>query len=74
MFKGITSAAALASVLIAMPAAAQEDCRGETAMVCGFVWNDVNNNGIQDVGETGIAGKKVTLSDGEEDPFEAYTD
>ena len=27
--------------------------------VCGFVWNDTNNNGIQDAGETGIEGAKV---------------
>jgi hypothetical protein len=62
----------MASVGIVTPAAAQE-CIGETAMVCGFVWNDVNNNGVQDPTETGIAGKTVTLSDGT-DTFEAYTD
>jgi hypothetical protein len=42
-------------------------------MVCGFVWNDANNNGIQDLGETGLANKLVTLSDGS-DTVEAYTD
>jgi len=65
-------AVALASVVLATPAAAQ-DCGGETGMVCGFVWNDANNNGIQDLGETGIVNKLVTLSDGT-DTIEAYTD
>ena len=66
------SALALASMVWATPAAAQE-CRGETGMVCGFVWNDANNNGIQDLGETGLVNKLVTLSDGT-DTLEAYTD
>ena len=65
-------AVALASVVLATPAAAQ-DYGGETGMVCGFVWNDANNNGIQDLGETGIVNKLVTLSDGT-DTIEAYTD
>ena len=30
-----------------------------------FVWNDLNANGIQDVGEPGIAGVKLTLSNGD---------
>lgn len=67
-----TCAAALASVLAAAPAAAQT-CEGEVVTVCGFVWNDANNNGIQDTGETGIEGIKVSLSDGS-DVLEAYTD
>ena len=29
-----------------------------------FVWNDINNNGIQDAGEPGIAGVTVKLYDG----------
>ena len=27
-----------------------------------YVWNDANGNGIQDVGETGIAGVTLTLT------------
>ena len=61
-----------ASVLMATPAAAQV-CEGEVLTVCGFVWDDVNGNGIQETGETGIADVKVTLSDGA-DTLEAYTD
>jgi len=73
MFKVITACAvALASVAFASTAQAQ-DCSGETGMVCGFVWSDANNNGIQDLGETGLANKAVTLSDGS-DTLQAYTD
>ena len=73
MFKMVIGCAlACASVVVASPAAAQ-DCSGESGMVCGFVWNDVNDNGIQDLGETGIVNKLVTLSDGT-DTIEAYTD
>ena len=56
-------AAALAAALLplasvaAAPAAAQNVC--PSGGVCGFVWNDTNNNGIQDAGETGIEGAKV---------------
>src|SRR5450759_2356431 len=56
-------AAALAAALLplasvaAAPAAAQNLC--PSGGVCGFVWNDTNNNGIQDAGETGIEGAKV---------------
>ena len=42
----------LASVAVA-PASAQTQCQN-SAGVCGVVWNDVNDNGIQDVGENGI--------------------
>ena len=42
-------------------------------MVCGRVWNDVNNDGIQDRGEKGLAGKMVTLSGGS-GTFGVYTD
>jgi hypothetical protein len=65
-------AVAVASIGVASPAAAQE-CAGESAMICGFVWNDANKNGIQDLGETGIAGVKLTLSDGS-DSVDIYTD
>ena len=55
------------------PASAQE-CAGEVVTICGFVWNDTNGNGIQDVGEIGIPEVKVQLSDGMDVVAEAYTD
>jgi SdrD B-like domain len=61
--------AALAATLLplasiaAAPASAQEMC-GSGGNVCGFVWNDANQNGIQDAGETGIEGVTLTLIDG----------
>src|SRR5205085_309814 len=33
----------------------------QTATIGDFVWNDTNANGIQDSGETGVAGATVTL-------------
>ena len=33
-----------------------------SASIGNFVWNDLNNNGVQDPGEPGIAGNVVTLS------------
>jgi SdrD B-like protein len=63
----------IASVGMTTPASAQDECRGETAMICGFVWDDANHNGIQDLGETGIEGVEVTLSDGS-DTFVLHTD
>jgi hypothetical protein len=59
-------AAALAAALIplasvvAAPAAAQTIC--QSAGVCGTVWNDANNNGIQDAGEQVFVGAVVTLN------------
>ncbi len=56
-------AAALAAALLplasvaAAPASAQAGCA--SGGVCGFVWNDTNNNGIQEAGETGLEGAKV---------------
>jgi hypothetical protein len=53
--RGAALAAALlplASVAVA-PASAQTLCQN-SAGVCGTVWNDVNDNGVQDVGEPGI--------------------
>jgi hypothetical protein len=76
MFKTVIACAiALASVVTASPAAAQDqDCGGEGGnIVCGFVWNDANNNGAQDPGETGIGGMPVTLADGT-NTIEVYTD
>ena len=58
-------AAALAAALIplasvmAAPAAAQTVC--QSAGVCGTVFSDTNNNGIQDLGEPVIVGAVVTL-------------
>src|SRR5205085_11398074 len=58
-------AAALAAALIplasvvATPAAAQTNC--QSAGVCGTVFNDTNNNGIQDAGEPIFVGAVVTL-------------
>jgi hypothetical protein len=46
----------LASVMVT-PASAQTVCA--SGGVCGTVFNDTNNNGIQDAGETGIEGVKV---------------
>ena len=69
MLKIVSACAiALASVMAASPAAAQDqDCGGEGgSVICGFVWNDANNNGVQDPGESGIEGVLVTLSDGSE--------
>lgn len=59
-------AAALAAALlplasvVATPAAAQSALCGSGG-ICGFVFNDANNNGIQDAGELGIFGAVVTL-------------
>jgi len=49
----------LASVL-ATPASAQNTLCGSGG-VCGFVFTDTNGNGIQDAGEPGIEGAKVSL-------------
>ena len=38
------------------------DVRARRPAICGFVWNDTNNNGIQDAGEPAIEGAKVTSS------------
>ena len=75
MLKVVTGCAAVVlSVVMAAPAAAQECGGGESStLICGFVWNDANNNGIQDLGETGIASITVSLSDGM-DTIEAFTD
>ena len=59
--------AALAAALLplasvaATPAAAQDASCASAGTVCGLVWNDTNNNGIQDAGELGIANAPVTL-------------
>ena len=61
--RGAALAAALlplASVAAAPAAAQSVECA--SGGICGFVWNDANNNGIQDDGETGVEGAVVTLN------------
>ncbi|HXI28242.1 MAG TPA: SdrD B-like domain-containing protein [Vicinamibacterales bacterium] len=64
-------AAALAAALlplasvVATPASAQTGCIA-SAGVCGVVFNDVNNNGIQDAGEPGLEGVQVYVTNGSE--------
>ena len=59
-------AAALAAALVplasiaATPAEAQTMC--QSAGICGVVWHDTNNNGIQDTGEGFVEGAVVTLA------------
>ena len=67
-------AIAVAAVVTWPSAASAQDCTGEVVTICGFVWNDTNGNGIQDVGENGIPEVKVQLSDGMDVVAEAYTD
>jgi hypothetical protein len=63
--------AALAAALLplasvaAAPASAQTLC-SSSGTVCGFVFNDANNNGIQDAGEAGIENVKVSLVIGDD--------
>ena len=60
-------AAALAAALVplasvvATPASAQSTACASGGF-CGLVWNDTNNNGVQDVGEPGISGAVVTVN------------
>jgi hypothetical protein len=62
--RGAALAAALLPLasIAAAPAAAQDASCASAGTVCGFVWNDTNNNGIQDAGEPGIAGAIVSLN------------
>jgi len=62
--RGAALAAALLPLasIAAAPASAQSTCP-TSGGVCGFVFNDTNGNGIQDAGETGIQGVKVTVFD-----------
>jgi hypothetical protein len=53
----------LASVAVSPASAQGVTCPSGGATISGFVWNDVNNNGIQDAGEAGIAGVSVSLGD-----------
>ncbi|MDZ4199328.1 MAG: SdrD B-like domain-containing protein, partial [Kiritimatiellia bacterium] len=43
------------------------------ASIGDFVWNDVNRNGIQDPGETGVSGVTVTLFNAVGDPIATTT-
>jgi hypothetical protein len=58
--------AALAAALLPLASVAATPAAAQTATcfsggTCGFVWNDTNENGIQDTGEPGIEGAVVTL-------------
>ena len=60
-------AAALAAALlplasVAVSPASAQDASCPSGGICGFVWNDTNNNGIQDAGEPGIEGAVVTVT------------
>jgi hypothetical protein len=77
--RGAALAAALLPLasIVATPASAQVLCPasgGTVAGVCGTVFDDQNQNGIQDVGEPGIEGVTVTgtYPDGTE-AFTAFT-
>jgi hypothetical protein len=67
-------AMAMAAVMTSPSRASAQECLGEVVTICGFVWNDTNGNGVQDVGENGIPEVKVQLSDGTDVVAEAYTD
>jgi len=41
--------------------------------ITGFVWNDLNENGLQNDGENGIPGVSVTLTDGNGNVIESTT-
>ncbi len=58
--------AALAAALLPLASVAATPASAQSAMcasggICGYVWDDTNNNGIQDSGEPGIAGAVVTV-------------
>src|SRR5471030_2908773 len=58
--RGAALAAALLPLasMVAAPASAQTGC-AQSGGICGVVFNDANDNGVQDAGETGIEGVKV---------------
>ncbi len=59
------------SVNIPIEVVTDEHCLAllaRTSAVGNFVWNDLNQNGIQDVGETGIEGVTVSLLDASGNP------
>jgi len=53
------AAALLPLAAVAITATSPEAC--SSAGVCGFVFDDLNHNGVQDAGEPGIEGAVVTL-------------
>lgn len=58
--------AALAAALLPLASVTATPATAQNALcasggICGFVWNDTNNNGIQDAGESGVEGAVVSL-------------
>jgi hypothetical protein len=72
----LACAATAAAVMFASatPVAAQS-CDQEASNVCGFVWNDGDNNGTQDTNEGGIENVTVTFTakDGSGDTYQTTT-
>src|SRR4051794_2410741 len=67
--------AALAAALLPLASVAAAPASAQSAQcasggICGFVWNDTNQNGVQDSGETGIEGAVVSL-DGNPTPTDS---
>lgn len=60
-------------VMTASQASAQTSC-GEGLVACGFVWNDLNDNGIQEAGEPGLADITVSAYHGSEVVASVSTD
>ena len=59
-------AAALAAALLPLASVLATPAYAQSAICasggfCGFVWNDTNQNGVQDGGETGVVGASVTV-------------
>jgi hypothetical protein len=69
-------AAALAAALLPLASVAATEASAQSLCpsggVCGTVFNDTNNNGVQDVGEPGIGDVQVFVSDGT-DTVQLYT-
>jgi hypothetical protein len=55
-------------------ASAQTSSCGEGLVACGFVWNDLNDNGFQDAGEPGLADITVSAYHGSDFVALATTD
>jgi hypothetical protein len=70
--RAVAIAAALLPLASVTPASAQPATCGSGG-VCGVVFNDINPNGIQEPGEIGIPGAKVTITVGA-NSFDTYTD
>jgi hypothetical protein len=54
----------LASVAVTPASAQSPGCTSSSGGVCGLVWNDINGNGIQEVGEPGLENVKVFVTVG----------